>query len=169
MNEYKTSRCFILDTVTYLQATFNPLGSAGQLINFIKENQVSIYISGETFNELKSTLYKNPLWEKRGSSQTKKIEQIELFLNEILKVAEKIDPVPNKFYYPRDPKDEKIINLAIETGSDIVTRDKDILSLQNPVSTEEKKEANRLKEIAPDLSILSPEEALHQLTQCTES
>lgn len=160
---------FVLDTVSYVQVFMSPNGTASQLIKKASNQGIKIYLSSEIFNELKSTLYNLKSWQKIDISEEEINSKVSFYLNTVIEYVVKAELVTTSFPYPRDPKDEKIINLAIDTGSDIVTRDKDLLSLQNPVSTEEKKEANRLKEIAPDLSIRSPEEALHQLTQFTES
>lgn len=60
---------------------------------------------------------------------------IQAFLNDIKSKAVFVKNVSPKFEYPRDPKDEKYINLAIEAEADyLISRDKDLLDLMTDVS-----------------------------------
>lgn len=52
----------------------------------------------------------------------------------------------NHFQLPRDPKDEKYINLAVEAEADyIVTRDKDLLDLMTGIDIESKEFRQRFR------------------------
>ncbi len=51
-------------------------------------------------------------------------------LGRLSNTATRIDPVPTRFSFSRDSKDEPYLNLAIAAGAQyLVTRDKDLLDL----------------------------------------
>ena len=51
-------------------------------------------------------------------------------VREIERISSSVSNVPLAFEYPRDPKDEPYINLAIATDADyLASRDKDLLDL----------------------------------------
>jgi putative PIN family toxin of toxin-antitoxin system len=55
-----------------------------------------------------------------------------LLLKEVAEKTIEVVAVPSIFSYPRDPKDEPYINLAIATGAAfLVSRDNDLLDLMN--------------------------------------
>ena len=58
------------------------------------------------------------------------VEKIEAFIEDVLSLSTLIRSVPKSFKLIRDPKDEIIIDLAIEAEAEyIVSRDKDLLDL----------------------------------------
>jgi predicted nucleic acid-binding protein len=59
-------------------------------------------------------------------------ETAKAFVAEIERVSIFIENVPREYEYPRDPKDQPYINLAITADADYLTsRDKDLLELMN--------------------------------------
>ncbi len=71
-----------------------------------------------------------------------------------------IDPVPNVFSYPRDPKDEHYVDLAIAASATlVVSRDKDLLALADPATVEGQDFAARF----PAINIVTPVEMLARL------
>jgi predicted nucleic acid-binding protein len=57
-------------------------------------------------------------------------EVAEELVTEVLRISTSIGNVPLAFEYPRDPKDEPYLNLAIATNANYLTsRDKDLLDL----------------------------------------
>jgi predicted nucleic acid-binding protein len=73
---------------------------------------------------------------------------VERFLLKVATLATLIHDVPTAMQFPRDPKDEPYLNLAIVTkASFIVTRDPDMLSLMSDES---------YKTSYPTLSIIDP-------------
>ncbi len=81
------------------------------------------------------------------------VEYVETFLNRVLSKAALLNKIPKHFQYPRDPKDEKYINLAVEAKAHyIVSRDNDLLDLMTGIDAESKEFRQRfrfLKVIAP--------------------
>ena len=67
-------------------------------------------------------------------------EQIESFVEHIQSLAVVLDNVPHVFDYPRDPDDEHYIDLAVAADASlIVTRDKDLLVLQDVTHSDGKR------------------------------
>jgi predicted nucleic acid-binding protein len=68
--------------------------------------------------------------------------------------------VPGHFLYPRDPDDEHVINLAVESGARyLVTRDKDLLDLMD----ENRPEGRDFRQRFPNLTTLDPVAFLQEL------
>jgi predicted nucleic acid-binding protein len=72
--------------------------------------------------------------------------------------AKSIADVPGLFEYPRDPNDERYVNLAITVQADyLVSRDNDILDLANA----ERPEARLFQTRFPHLKVVDPVAFLH--------
>ena len=70
--------------------------------------------------------------------------------------------MPSHFDYPRDPKDEKYVNLAIEAEADyLVSRDKDLLDLMSDFSLVGKE----FRQKSRPLKIVEPQEFLRILAE----
>lgn len=81
--------------------------------------------------------------------------QIELFIEHITRISTFVDSVPHEFDFERDPKDEIIIDLAVEVEADyIVSRDKDLLDLMTGYTDECKDFRRRFR----GLKIVNPVE-----------
>ena len=85
------------------------------------------------------------------------LEFIEAYLIRVAQFAKFIKTFPLYFSFSRDPKDEKYINLALETEAQyLVTRDKDLLELMTDHSDEAKEFRQRFRH----LKIVDPVEFL---------
>src|SRR5437588_12822653 len=93
----------------------------------------------------------------RASMQKLSDVAIEALFERLDQHATLIRQVPRRFVYPRDPKDESYINLAIEIKADyLVSRDDDLLDLMKW----EKEEGREFQKRFRFLKILTPEEFL---------
>jgi len=82
---------------------------------------------------------------------------IENLLGKIQAGAIKLTDLPCHFSYKRDPKDEHILSLVVESGVDyLVTRDNDLLELMNEYDDE----GRRFRSQFPNVNILGPVEFL---------
>ena len=85
------------------------------------------------------------------------LEFIEAYLIRVAQFAKFIKTFPVHFSYSRDPKDEKYINLAVETEAQyIVSRDRDLLDLMTDHTDQAKKFRQRFRQ----LKIVDPVEFL---------
>ncbi len=83
--------------------------------------------SPETVGELRDLLARPNIWKKLPHLTDEVANE---FIAEIDRVGTSLFGVPRVFEYPRDPKDEPYINLAIAARADYLTsRDKDLLDL----------------------------------------
>src|SRR5439155_634872 len=80
-------------------------------------------------------------------------ELVDGFLDSVRRHATVLDDVPSAISYPRDPKDEKYLNLAVAAQATyLVSRDNDLLDLMNPRQAQE--EAFRTRH--PTIAIIDP-------------
>ena len=120
---------------------------------------VILILSQETLDEIVNVLNRAPLRAKYLQITD---EAVEIFLKRVLKKAVLIKTVSKKFKYPRDSKDEKYIDLAIETEADyIVSRDKDLLDLMTDISVVGKE----FRQKSRPLKIVEPLEFLRILEE----
>ena len=121
--------------MVFLQAGANPDGPSGACLAHASTGSIALITSPETVAELRGLLAR-PNIRKKFPHLTDEVA--EAFVREVERSSTSIDEVPRAFAYPRDPKDEPYINLAIAAQADYLTsRDKDLLDLmQDPVFTE---------------------------------
>ena len=80
-------------------------------------------------------------------------EKVEVALRRFRYLGEYLRTVKVVFQYPRDPLDQKVIELAIAgRATDIVSADNDLLSLPSGYT----EPARRLRQRLPGIRILSP-------------
>ena len=117
----------IFDTVALVQSTINPKGPAGKCLDCFLDGRISVAISRETLKEVKDVLSRAALrnrfpqiTDEKVSGLTDSLQNDGIYLRR----------VPRHFTYPRDPKDEPYLNLAVEVHADyLISRDNDMLDL----------------------------------------
>lgn len=123
-NQFK----IIYDAGVVLQATLQPSGPAGKALRLLDRDEITGFLSGRVREEYADVLYrpsvraKNPhVTDERVQAVLEWLDQEMTFILHPTRVIE----------YPRDPKDEPVVNLALTVQADyLVTRDKDLLDLQ---------------------------------------
>lgn len=151
----------VFDCNTYVQALFNPNGIADKCFEAVKHGEVLLFVSPETLLEIREVLQRPNLIARFPHTT---LEQIDIFLEEILSFAIEIKNVPPKFRYLRDIDGVPYINLAIEAEADyIVSRDRDLLDLMTDFTIEAKEFRQRFR----PLKIVEPLEFL-QIIKTTE-
>ena len=149
----------IFDCMIFLEALMSEKSIAFKLFEDLEENLFTLYISKESLDEVKNVL-KRPFVKAKNPQLTDEFS--ENFLNRILQKSLLLKIVPHKFKYPRDPKDEKYINLAIEAQADyIVSRDNDLLDLMTDISVVGKE----FRQKSRPLKIVEPIEFLKILVE----
>lgn len=140
--------------MVFLQAIANLNGPASECLDFVRNNSVGLFSSEEIINEVKNILTR-PKFRKQYKSLTN--QMVSDSVAEIEYLAVVFDKPHGYFKLPRDPKDEKYINLAIEYVADyIVTRDRDLLDLM----TDHTDEAKDFRQKYRHLKIVDPVEFL---------
>jgi putative PIN family toxin of toxin-antitoxin system len=146
----------IFDCNVLLQGILNPAGPAGACLQLVKTHRVTLLLSLETLSEAREVL-KRPVVQRIAPHLTP--ERIDQILTEVTYLAAVIRDVRAVFAFPRDPKDEPYLNLAISGESQfLITRDKDLLDLMNDHSVE----AKQLRQLTRNgLRIVEPIEFLN--------
>jgi len=140
----------VFDCMIYLQAAISEKSPAAELFRQVERGSVLLFVSNETLSEIRDVLTRPKALIKYPHLT---VEYVEIFLSRVLSKANLLNKIPKHFQYPRDPKDEKYINLAIEAEANyIVSRDNDLLDLMTGIDAESKEFRQRfrfLKVIAP--------------------
>ena len=136
----------VLDAGVVLQAALNPSGPASRVVDLMDAGIVEVYHSPHTRDEVVDLLYRPIVRRKHTRLTNERVEEILARLDE---KARMVPAVYRSLPYPRDPKDQPILNLAIQEKADyIVSRDKDLLDLDN---------SRDFRLLYPFLRIVSPE------------
>ena len=146
----------VFDCMIFLPAAARPerVRPAWQAVH---QGRLNLYISGEILAEIKDVLTR-PKLRRRFPALAP--EAVARFIDDIVKHATLLADVPEAFLLHRDPDDSKYVNLAIAAEAKyLVTRDRDLLDLARP----EAAQAVELKDKAPDLRILTPEDLHSEL------
>jgi uncharacterized protein len=146
--------CAVFDCMIFLQGLVREKGIAVDCLELVENSKIKLFVSKEILAEIADVLTR-PKLQERFSLLTK--ERVERLLEILKQEAVLIKNVPKVFTYPRDPKDEKYINLAIETEADyIVSRDNDLLDLMTDFTDEAKEFRQRFR----PLRVIEPMELL---------
>jgi putative PIN family toxin of toxin-antitoxin system len=117
----------VYDCMVFLQATTSATGPAAACLGLVESGHVGLFVSPDILGEVRR-VFLRPSTRKRFPLLTD--EKVELFRAKVTALAVVISDVPAAVPLPRDPKDERYLNLAHATkASFLVTRDKDLLSL----------------------------------------
>ena len=108
--ETLVSRKAVFDAMVFLQAVANPSGPSGACFARVRSGALALITSPQTVAELRGLLAR-PNIRKKFPHLTD--EAAEKFIAEIERISTSVENVPRAFEYPRDPKDEPYVNLAI--------------------------------------------------------
>jgi putative PIN family toxin of toxin-antitoxin system len=140
----------VFDCMVFLQGAMRPTGPAAACFRLVDGGEVERCLSAELLAEVKDVLARSSLQRRYKTLAPENVQQ---FLAEVEAKAALIPDVPAVFSYPRNPKDECYVNLALAAGAGyLVTRDKDLLDLMDEGRTEGKDFRQRF----PNLIILDP-------------
>ena len=147
----------VIDCPVYFQAVVSDISPAAACFDLAFSGRIRLIISDAIEAEVRDVLARPKLLKKRP--YLKRPEARDL-VNAMISVSHRIAEVPHVFSYPRDPKDEPYLNLAIAGHAEyLVSRDRDLLDLESrdsPVGQD-------LRKLAPRLRIVDPVELLRLL------
>jgi putative PIN family toxin of toxin-antitoxin system len=149
----------VFDTNIFLQALVSRGGPSVRCLNYFEQGQISIAVSRATLAEIEDVLSRSHLCLKYPQLTDGRVEAL---LDRLLYRGIYLRQVRQHFTYPRDPKDEPQLNLAIEVESDyIISRDNDLLDLMNWQQEAGREFQRRFR----FLKIVTPEEFLRVMEQ----
>lgn len=153
----------VFDCGLFLQAVLRRTAPAGACLDRVEEGTVELCISEPVFAEIQEVLERPELKPRRQGRLT--APMVAEILDWIREHSTLVLDVPEVFHYERDPDDEPYLNLAIAAGATyLVSRDKDLLDLENPAS----EPGQQLRQHLPQLTILDPVKFLERLRPASE-
>jgi len=109
-------------------------------LDFLEAGVITLFVSEPVLREVRDVLTRPKL--RRQMPRLTDV-RVSALLQRLANKAVLIQNVPEEFQYPRDPKDEMYLNLAIVTNATcLVSRDEDLLDLMN-TSTDVAREFRR--------------------------
>jgi putative PIN family toxin of toxin-antitoxin system len=146
----------ILDTNTLLRGLAKPGSASGRLVTAVEERKVLLLTSTRVVDEYRLILM-DPIILSRYPQLS--VTAVEASIRNLVYLSEDFRLIRTRFEFPRDPKDEKFLALAIAgRATHLISFDKDLLSL--PTSHSEA--AKRLRQRLPSLRIEMPGEFLQR-------
>lgn len=119
----------VLDCVIYVQAMMSESGPSAEVLRAFEAGEFGLLASEEVLDEIKDVLSRPRI---RTYAPHLTDERVQAFLTKLRTGATVLTSVPALVSLPRDPKDEKYLNLAIHARAGfIVTRDRHLLDLQD--------------------------------------
>lgn len=118
----------VFDTTTILQSLLSDFGPATKCLAYFRRGEIDVVVSRAILKEINDVLTRSSIRERYKQQLTD--EKINAFLEFLRYQGIYLRSVTQWYSYPRDPKDEPFINLAIEIKADyLVSRDNDLLDL----------------------------------------
>lgn len=144
----------IFDTVALVQATINEDSAAGRCLTLFEQGKISVAVSRATLVEAQDVLSRPHLRQRYEYITDEVVTDLIQVLSRKGRWERK---VRKRFSYPRDPKDEPLLNLAIQVKADyLISRDKDLLDLMDWHKPDGREFQRRFR----FLKIVKPEEFL---------
>lgn len=151
----------VFDTVALVQSVISPIGAAAKCFDYFDQGKISVAISRATLKEIQDVLSRPEIRQRFQHITDEKVAWLVALL---LDEGVYLRTVPQHFTYPRDPKDEPQLNLAIEVKADyIISRDHDLLDLMDWGQDAGREFQRRFR----FLKIVTPEEFLHVMEVIT--
>ena len=149
----------VFDTNIFLQALASRGGPAVKCLAYFEQGKIMLAVSRATLAEVEEVLSRSHL---RSKYPLLTDERVATLLDRLLYRGIYLRHVRQHFTYPRDPKDEPQLNLAIEVKADyLISRDNDLLDLMNWNQAEGREFQKRFRL----LKIVTPEEFLRVMEQ----
>lgn len=138
----------VLDTNILLRGVLNMHSAPGRVVRACDERAVLLLLSKPVVSEYRAVLTDDDIVRRYPNITP---EKVEITLRRLRYVGDVLRSAGAKFDYPRDPKDEMIIELAIAgEATHIVSADKDLLSLMHGHSDA----AKRFRQRAPSTRVV---------------
>lgn len=150
----------VYDCNVFVQALININGPSGACIRLALAKDVSLFLSEPVLAEIRQAPARRAT-AKLGVTAAR----TETLIENLLTAAVIVTDVLERFVYSRDPDDAHYVNLALAVDAKlIVSRDRDLLSLMDPVQSDGRDFLARF----PALRILDPVAFLRELGQTTK-
>lgn len=140
----------VFDCGVFFQALIAPNGPAGRCLALAASGDLALFVSEFVIGEFRDVCARPNLVHRFRLSDSR----VDAFISQVAGFATLVHNVPHVFDYPRDPDDEPYVDLAIASRARlIVSRDNDLLALEDPGSEEGRAFHQRF----PEIRIVTPE------------
>lgn len=148
----------VYDCNVLLQAVLSGDGPAFRCLSLVEENRVALVVSEPILAEARDVLLRPRILRKNPHVTPERVNQ---FLEFLVRKATFIEDVPHVVPFPRDPKDEPYLDLAVGSNAQyLITRDsKHLLTF----AREETPEALTFRSRYPMFRIIDPPTFLHEM------
>lgn len=147
----------VYDCNVLLVAAAKEKSTAAACLWLARSGYVRLFLSQDVLDEIADVLNRPKI---RAAFTHLTDEFVSSFLAQLQEVGEFIQHVPKKFRYTRDKDDEQYVNLAGAVAAHyLVSRDKDLLSLNHDYSDECKQFRQRFR----PLKVIEPIELLQHI------
>jgi uncharacterized protein len=148
----------VFDCMVFLRALIKEAGPSVDCLELFEAGAIELFISDPLLQELDDVLTRPKLRRKYPLLTT---ERAEALTSRLRGKATYMSPVPRIFSYPRDPKDEPYINLAISVAAGyLVSDDDDLLDLMKETPS-----GQDFRDKFPNLRIVSPFVFIQELVE----
>ncbi len=147
----------VFDCMTLLQATTSPSGPSAACLRRVEAGELRLVVSPPILAEVRDVLSRPRIRQRNPALDD---AAVDAYLGRIATLAPPATDVPHAVTYPRDPKDEPYLDLAVHANAAfLVSFDNDLLDLM----TDEGADAAAVKALAPRLTVLTPPDLLRRL------
>ena len=154
MSEADARPGVVVDCMVFVQAAAHEKSPAARILDLLDEGKITLYMSKLILAEARYVLNRSDV---RARLRKLTDVAVEALFERLDQNATLITQVPARFVYPRDPKDEPYINLAVEMRADyLISRDHDLLDLMKW----EKEEGREFQKRFRFLKIVTPKSFL---------
>lgn len=116
----------VLDTNLIVSAFISPTGTPSQLLDICVRGRVILLTSSELLQELEDVLHRDYIKQRYEVAE----QRIRAFLTDLRDATEPTIPLPDLPLHSRDPKDDKLLALALGGNAEyLITGDNDLLIL----------------------------------------
>ncbi len=117
----------ILDTNIVVRGLLNPRSDSGRILLACEDRSIVAVLSRQLLAEYRYVLADPPLVRRYPELEPKKVRTA---IERLAYLGDVLRTVRTRFEYPRDPGDEKLIELAIAgQATHLITTDRDLLDL----------------------------------------
>ncbi len=144
----------VVDTSALVRGVLNPQSASGEVMRKCLDGSFELLLSRSVLNEYREVLAYTHLTERKPELTHRSVA---LILIRLRYVGQYFPHITRHFHLPRDPRDEKFIELAIMGRPNfLVTYDNDLLALAEGHD----ETAKRFRRLLPGIRLLNSEDFL---------
>jgi putative PIN family toxin of toxin-antitoxin system len=123
----------VLDTNLFISGLISPTGTPHQLLRLWEEEQITLLTSAELISEVARVLQRPAIRQKYHLDD----KRISALVTSLSQATESVTPQTSLPVHSRDPKDDKLLALALGGNADyLITGDNDLLVLDGDPALE---------------------------------